>query len=468
MRKLRAEQKDRQQENSRPRDERNGGGADIAGTCDKADAAGEKGKTNEVDSEELKKAAEKIFSSHPQKMVLSSRRSSEAAYEKVVLSPRNIKNRMMYQAEQFTKTQVFHRNMDSAEALIFVVSLLRSDFKQLNSFSDEIEYNLKISKKGKIMLGKHLLKREDMANTEKRSDIPVRAGIQYRGSALSHNRRKRRLIEEGSVVEPLIDMGIFTKDGKIVRSMEDKFRQINRFLEIVDDAVETCGFEEIHVVDFGCGKAYLTFILYYYLTYVKKIRAYMTGLDLKADVIRKCSEAAKKYGYEHLKFEVGDISVYQSDEPVDMVITLHACDTATDYALYHAVQWNSRVILSVPCCQHELNAQIESEGLSALTKYGLLKERFAALATDALRASLLEYSGYKTQVLEFVDFSHTPKNVLIRAVKSNIPPRKREKSLREVESLMEEFHADPALYRLLMQGRQMQDSFLQKRRGKQL
>lgn len=177
-------------------------------------------------------------------MVLSSRRSSEAAYEKVVLSPRNIKNRMMYQAEQFTKTQVFHRNMDSAEALIFVVSLLRSDFKQLNSFSDEIEYNLKISKKGKIMLGKHLLKREDMANTEKRSDIPVRAGIQYRGSALSHNRRKRRLIEEGSVVEPLIDMGIFTKDGKIVRSMEDKFRQINRFLEIVDDAVETCGFEE--------------------------------------------------------------------------------------------------------------------------------------------------------------------------------------------------------------------------------
>ncbi len=188
-------------------------------------------------------------------MVLSSRRSSEAAYEKVVvLSPRNIKNRMMYQAEQFTKTQVFHRNMDSAEALIFVVSLLRSDFKQLNSFSDEIEYNRRFPK-GKNNAGKTSLKREDMANTEKRSDIPVRAGIQYRGSALSHNRRKRRLIEEGSVVEPLIDMGIFTKDGKIVRSMEDKFRQINRFLEIVDDAVETCGFEEIHVVDFGCGKS---------------------------------------------------------------------------------------------------------------------------------------------------------------------------------------------------------------------
>ena len=396
----------------------------------------------------LQEAIFRILSESPSRLVLSSPRSQNSSYIRSEITLKQGKT-VFYQQANRTRTQVFHENYAPEELPQRLETLLTQSYTQLNAWSLAHEYALRISKKGKVLLQETLSKGAVM-------------------TTLNHNRPKKRLLTEGEIIPPLIDMGIFTKDGKIVRSMEDKFRQINRFLEIVDDAVETCGFEEIHVVDFGCGKAYLTFILYYYLTYVKKIRAYMTGLDLKADVIRKCSEAAKKYGYEHLKFEVGDISVYQSDEPVDMVITLHACDTATDYALYHAVQWNSRVILSVPCCQHELNAQIESEGLSALTKYGLLKERFAALATDALRASLLEYSGYKTQVLEFVDFSHTPKNVLIRAVKSNIPPRKREKSLREVESLMEEFHADPALYRLLMQGRQMQDSFLQKRRGKQL
>ncbi len=414
-----------------------------------------------ADKDELERAVDMVFSSGPKKMVISSRRSSEALYEKIVISRRRIRGKMMYQAEQFTKTQVFHRNMDEEETRRFAVSMLRNDFRQLNSFGNTVEYNLRISKKGKILMGKHSVrydtaeeKPDSVTSGGMKGKIPVRAGIGYpgggQGDEFSHNRKKRRLIEEGTVVPPLIDMGIFTKDGKIVRSMEDKFRQINRFLEIVDDAVESCGFRELRVVDFGCGKAYLTFILYYYLTYVKKIKACMTGLDLKEDVIRKCNETAEKYGYENLSFEVGDISVYKSDEPVDMVITLHACDTATDFALYHAVQWDSRVILSVPCCQHELNGQIESEDLSALTKYGLLKERFAALATDAVRASLMEYCGYRTQVLEFVDFSHTPKNVLIRAVKSNIPARKREKSLKEVESLMQEFHADPTLYRLLV------------------
>ncbi len=248
-------------------------------------------------------------------------------------------------------------------------------------------------------------------------------------------------------------MGIFTSEGKIVRSMEDKFRQINRFLEMVDDVIGEGKFKEIHVVDFGCGKAYLTFIMYYYLTYIKGIKAHMTGLDLKADVIRKCNEAAEKYGYENLKFEVGDISVYESDEPVDMVVTLHACDTATDYALYHAVNWGSRIILSVPCCQHEINQQIKSERLSGLTKYGLLKERFSAILTDTVRASLLEYMGYKTQVMEFVDFSHTPKNVLIRAEKKNIPVSKREKSLHEAEAMLDEFGVKQTLYELVKQSK---------------
>ena len=478
---------------------------------DSAGAAGKTAAPKGISSEkELREAMEQIWKSQPNKLVISSRKvvsdrnqpqsqsfieDREQPYEKVVVSVKNIGGKLKYQAEQFTRTQVFHRNMEPHEVPSYIVSLFEGGFRQLNSFSEKIDYNLRISKKGKIMLGKHLTERNaqntkvaesgdskdknDAASSSKNADKKAakrisasKAGANAENafhtfsagvlpsfdvpfthkpdsSDISHNREKNRLIREGTVVPPLIDMGIFTKDGKIVRSMGDKFRQINRFLEIVDDAVEACGFEEIHVVDFGCGKAYLTFILYYYLTYVKKIRAYMTGLDLKADVIRKCNEAAEKYGYENLRFQVGDISVYQSDEPVDMVITLHACDTATDYALYHAVNWNSRVILSVPCCQHELNSQIESDELSVLTKYGLLKERFAALATDAVRASLLEYKSYKTQVLEFVDFSHTPKNVLIRAVKSNISPKKRQKSLNEVESLIKEFHADPTLYRLL-------------------
>ncbi len=454
-----------------------------------------------LQNSELEGAVRKIFQSMPKKLVISSKRpfgnkSTESVeknlkkaesdhsdnmafaseqehreYEKIVISLKLIGGVLKYQAEKFTRTQAFHENMDKKDAKSYVVHLLETDFRQVNSFSDEVEYNLRISKKGKVMLGKHL--------TGKKQDVPTAVfDVKYKGgkyagdtkadscpqdffgeggaadmdAQILHNKKKKRLIEEGTVIAPLIDMGIFTKEGKIVKNMEDKFRQINRFLEIVEDAVNSCGFEEIYAVDFGCGKAYLTFILYYYLTYVKKIKVYMTGLDLKADVIRKCNKAAEKYGYENLKFEVGDISVYESDNPVDMVMTLHACDTATDYALYHAVNWNSRVILSVPCCQHEMNSQARSDELSILMKYGLLKEQFAALATDAVRASLLEYKGYKTQVMEFVDFSHTPKNVLIRAVKSNIPAKKREKSLKEVESLMEKFHTDPTLYRLLIDG----------------
>jgi SAM-dependent methyltransferase len=401
---------------------------------------------------ELIEAVNKVIDTDPSKIVISNRRSrspvvdintarlSEKSsgssdvthvYEKIVITPCIIKGDTVYQAEQFTRTQAFHRNMTHNELSGYITELLSDEFRQLDSFSDTCDMNIKISKKGKVMTGRHA-----------KVPVPLTASA-------SHNRKKKRLIEEGTVVPPLIDMGIFTSDGRIVKSMGDKFRQINRFLEIVDDAIETCGFKSVNIVDFGCGKAYLTFILYYYLTYVKHIDAHMTGLDLKADVIADCSKAAEKYGYEKLHFEVGDISQYTSENQIDMVITLHACDTATDYALYNAVNWGSRVILSVPCCQHELNAQIHTDELSALTKYGIIKERISALATDALRASLLENAGYKTQVLEFVDLSHTPKNLLIRAVKTNVSSKKKEKSLKEVESLMKEFHVEPTLYKLL-------------------
>lgn len=436
---------------------------------------------------DLRAAVQEVMQTGPSKIVISNRKSRAGAaadlnearlseksagsdndnriYEKIVITPRTIKGELMYQAEQFTRTQAFHKNMTSAETEQYVISRLQNEFRQLDSFSESCDMNIKLSKKGKVMTGR---RRTSAAENISGSDMAARSAADAAPqkktpaksvpapqlSVPSHNKRKKRIIEEGTVVPPLVDMGVFTKDGRIVKSMGDKFRQINRFLEIVDDAVDACGFTEMTVIDFGCGKAYLTFILYYYLTYIKKIKATMIGLDLKADVIADCRKTAEKYGYENLHFEVGDISRYTADGPVDMVLTLHACDTATDYALYNAVSWNSKVILSVPCCQHELNSQIKTDELSIFTKYGLIKERFAALATDAVRASLLEHEGYKTQVLEFIDMSHTPKNILIRAVKTNIPASKKNKSLKEVEALIRDFNAEPTLYRLLIEEKQ--------------
>lgn len=422
----------------------------------------------DISTETLAENIRRITELKPDRIIISNRRSkagvasdlnearlaeksahsenAERIYEKIVITPLMIKGSLMYQAEQFTRTQAFHKNMPAAELISYIAGLMAEEFRQLDAFSESGNANIKISKKGKIMLSLPKQKNTPKSSGAVKS-IPL--PVVSCETTPAHNRKKKRLIEEGTIVPPLIDMGIFTESGKIVKSMGDKFRQINRFLEIVDEAIDSSGLDKLTIVDFGCGKAYLTFILYYYLTYIKKINVKMIGLDLKADVIKDCSAAAEKYDYENLHFEIGDVSKYTSEDPIDMVITLHACDTATDYALYNAVKWKSRIILSVPCCQHELNSQIKSDDLSVLTKYGIIKERFAALATDAVRASLLEHEGYKTQVLEFVDLSHTPKNLLIRAVRTNVSSKKKQHSLSEAESFIKEFSADPTLYRLL-------------------
>lgn len=244
--------------------------------------------------------------------------------------------------------------------------------------------------------------------SKERNDIPI----------LLHNRVKNYILKEYTPIPFLIDLGVMTKEGKIVNSKYDKFKQINRFLELIEDVLPSLAKgKELTIIDFGCGKSYLTFAMYYYLKEIKGYPIQMIGLDLKHDVIKKCNELSEKYKYTNLKFLHGDIASYEGVQEVDMVVTLHACDTATDYALYKAVQWNAKVILSVPCCQHEVNKQINCEPFKEMFKYGLIKERTAALLTDALRANQLELQGYKTQILEFIDMEHTPKNILIRAIK---------------------------------------------------
>lgn len=390
--------------------------------------------------EELREKVEAIVDSHAYRIILSKPKKSYAEYIKIVM----VMKEDYYQAECYTQKQVFHFNYTKEETVNFCIDKLCEAFGQLNSWSDEYECQISISKKNKVFFNRKQIKQ---AGAPKKAE--------------GHNRRKNYILNEGEVIPPLVDMGVFTAKGQVVASMYDKFKQINRFLEIIDDAVKNQKYDDsrpLKIVDFGCGKSYLTFVLYYYFTQIKKISVNMIGLDLKEDVIAKCNNAASKYGYENLTFMVGDVGCYTDSVPADMVITLHACDTATDYALFHAIKWNAKMIFSVPCCQHELNQQFTPDEMSIIGRYGIVQERTMALFTDAIRANLLEYCGYKTQLMEFVDFENTPKNLLIRAVNKNnglgkmqpkAASRSAEKALEEVKDLMDKFSLKPTLYRLL-------------------
>jgi len=377
--------------------------------------------------ETLYQYVEQIFTNNPLKTIVSKPISKNNRYKKIVIENKE----SYYQASKYTEKQVFHENLTYIQVIDFCTTQLESDFKQLNSFSNDYEFMLMISKKGKVSYKKKQLSAATNSTTQ-------------------HNRQKNYIIQEGTVVPPLVDMGIFTGDGKVVASMYDKFKQINRFVEIIDDSVKHLSQDTINIIDFGCGKSYLTFVVYYYFTEIKKKNVNIVGLDLKEDVIKKCNESAKKYRYSNLSFELGDINGYKCSFNVDIVITLHACDTATDYALFNAIKWGTKMIFSVPCCQHELNSQIKTEDFSLFTSYGIIQERFAALTTDAIRGNLLECCGYKTQLLEFVDFAHTPKNILIRATKRHGTSAKtKEKALKQAEKVIREFNLSPTLYRLL-------------------
>lgn len=321
---------------------------------------------------------------------------------KIKIRPVMIKNSLCFQETLYKGTQVFHTNYVIEEMKEKMLQYIGKLYKQAEIITLSWKVTILTSKKGKITIQKR----------------KVQNGQVPKAMPLEHNRSKHYVLPEGKPVDFLVGLGVQTKDGKVVNSKYDKFRQINRYLEFIEDILQQLPKDRtIRIIDFGCGKSYLTFAMYYYLHVQNGYDICVTGLDLKEDVIDYCNELAEKFQYENLHFEKGDISTYEGEEAVDMVVSLHACDTATDYALEKAIKWNAKVILAVPCCQHEVNKQISCPELTQVLKYGLIKERISALLTDAVRANLLEEMGYDTQILEFIDMEHTPKNILIRAVK---------------------------------------------------
>lgn len=352
---------------------------------------------------------------------------SENKYKKITIKPISSNDKIIYQLEKFTDKQAFHENAEQ-NAIVDKIMDLADLYKNINIFTVEADYQVLVSKKGSVRIVK--------LNPTKTMSIS------------SHNKTKKYIIPDNEPCDFLIELGVMNKDGKVLAKKYDKFKQINKFLEIVDDAVtkavtvsdkastndlQSTGQNqksEYKIIDFGCGKAYLTFALYYYFYKIKRINVQIVGLDLKTEVIDFCNNVAKKLNYSQLKFENGDIKDYNTNQDIDMVVTLHACDNATDAALVKAIKWNTNIILSVPCCQHEFFDKIENNSLEPMLKHGLIKERLSSLVTDSTRSLFLETKGYKVQLVEFVDMEHTPKNILIRATKASI----REEALNEYEN----------------------------------
>lgn len=439
--------------------------------------------------DELGRLLEEILNMDLQQIVLSNTRDA-AQGTKVKVRPVLLKGELFFQETLYKGTQVFHENLKKERMKERLACYLDELFRQ-GSFigagadGQQMDATVLVSKKGKktvkvrrqqgaqdaIMTGSavsgHAIKEGKVGTGQGiGASQDVRAGqgigvgqdarqdLVSRHEALAHNRTKQYILMDGTPVDFLVGLGVQTPGGRVTKTKYDKFRQINRYLEFIEDVLEALPKERmIRIIDFGCGKSYLTFAMYYYLHELQGRDIQVTGLDLKEDVIRHCNELADKLQYSNLHFERGDISTYTGAEQVDMVVSLHACDKATDFALEKAVKWNARVILAVPCCQHELNGQMRCETLQPVLKYGIIKERMAALITDALRADLLEQQGYETQILEFIDMEHTPKNLLIRAVKrtdqhahKSIKPRTAGSDIQGVTDFL---HVNPTLKQLL-------------------
>ncbi len=348
---------------------------------------------------------------------------------RVEVSPVEVRGQHKYQFAYHDAGRVTHRNLSTTEAAPEIAGLLDGRFRQAQVYTRDADLQVSLRPGGKASV------------TERPPSLSV--------AEATHDRRKQYLLPEGEPVDFLVRLGVMTAAGKVVAARYDKFRQINRFLEMVADVADQLDpSRPDHVVDFGSGKSYLTFALYHYLRSIRCLDARVTGLDLKRDVIAHCEGIARELGYEHLRFVAGDIAHFEAPERPEMVVSLHACDTATDDTLAKAVRWEARVILAVPCCQHELFRKLKSEPLRPLLKYGILKERETALVTDAIRGALLELNGYSIQLLEFIEMEHTPKNILIRAVRTGRHPE-HARLLREYLAFKAAWGVEPYLESLL-------------------
>ena len=383
------------------------------------------------------------------KIIISNPANKSEEYQKLVIEQK----KDFCQISKYTKKQVFHENVKKEKLADRCAKLVSGHYRQVNAMTADAEHIILISKDGRCNYKVKRLAAEA---------IKAGAGrLNNTGSAAAdngHNRKKNYILSEGMNIEPIVDMGVFTKDGRVVNSMYDKYKQINRFVEILNDEISNLKVRKLNVIDFGCGKSYLTFVVYYYLTEVMGLEVNMIGLDLKADVIDKCNKAAQKYHYDKLRFELGDINGYKAPFDVDMVITLHACDTATDYALYNAVQWKAKMIFSVPCCQHELFSQIKEPVNDSYLQYGILKDKFTEILTDGLRGLKLESAGYQVNMIEFTSLEHTARNVMIKAVLPDpaaLTEKQRqkqeaakEKASQEYEALKNMYHVHPTIDQL--------------------
>lgn len=340
------------------------------------------------------------------KLVLS-QPVDKTAESRVIIRPVLLRGSRFYQVERFRDNKAFHENLDARQLLTRFEAELDGRYRQalLVTETESAQYSLKTDGSYKRRGG---------------------AAVPRPGGPGGNNREKRYLIAEGEAVPALVDLGVFTPDYRIVRAKYDKYRQINRFLELIDQALREDGREELHILDFGCGKSYLTFILYWYFAVKQGKKVQIIGYDLKEDVVEHCSAVAEKYGYEGLRFVRADVSrdaLY--DRRVDMIVTLHACDTATDYALHYAIQKQADYIFSVPCCQHEINLQMKKGGeLDVFLRHGIVRERMAALLTDEIRTLVLEDRGYRVDVIEFTDLENSPKNLMLRAKRTGRQSRK--------------------------------------------
>lgn len=406
--------------------------------------------------DKIRKIVGQMLNRDLEQLIMSNSRDSKQA-SKIKVRPVLIKEQLLFQETVYRGTQVFHSNFSKEEMEERILDNMEKMFGQaqikgLSTDGEIAEGTILVSKKGTVTVKTKKSQKtgkNDAVTCGKPGCDTTDQGMDKEDKPeLTHNRTKQYILQEGAPIDFLVGLDVMTPDGKVKKERYDKFRQINRYLEFIADVLEDLPKEDVvRIIDFGCGKSYLTFAMYYYLHEMQHLDVEINGLDLKKDVIERCNALAAKLGYKGLSFEQGDIADYSGATRVDLVVSLHACDTATDHAIAKAIGWDAKVILAVPCCQHELNRQIKNDMLKPILKYGVIKERITALMTDAVRANLLEEQGYKVQILEFIDMEHTPKNLLIRAVKNTHMRATGNKV--SLDQCLEELHLNPTLQKLL-------------------